>query len=556
MKALTRSTRQILTGILLAAGACAFAQDTDASKTATSDSQAAEQPTQPSTPKPVIDVAWSNRHVSGDFHNYMRYGTPPNGPYLRGLTFDDWTEDFRNSGFLWLRTPGEPDYLAMARLDFNYGRTWFSFGDRRNKFYDPTPVVIDKSQREIGDFYARQALSRNLSIALRGVKDQQDEFFEPPQDSFRQRTYTWSGDAGGQIAGGSGSLQFTDWHYFDRTNVLPDTRVQMWGATYGRQLTNRLNAEASYYHSTLKPSGGAGNNVSAVGVTADYDIDDNTLALFQYRREHLHLPTVQNAFVRDRGYVRGSVVHHFGGWNTEVSYRRMDLERVNAGHTFVDAPTFHTFEGRVSGKLSPSVRMTARAVRETLDGRFGMQTSDNRALYWRNRLYGQVAFDATSDPNDLYLIFTFNEKRNDPRDSRVRDQSVTLGASTLVRPGFDLYFEATNDTWSARTSDPNNPNLGEFFPDSSVYVLGTNLTFNPLAYATINYTEFFTDNPNPLGLAQGNVRAQFLTTGFHVRSKQGYELGLSLVPWKFTDKLFNQWGYDSTLITLSANVKF
>ena len=551
-----KNQRQILASLILAAGACAYGQSTDASQKPEDAQKEEQQPSVPPTPKPVLDVAWSNRTTSGNFHNYMRYGTPPNGPYLRGLSFDSWTADMRSIGSLWLRDVGEPDYYTSGRFDFNYGKTWVSLGNRRNQFYDPTPVVIRKSSREDSDFYARQAFGPNLSVAIKGQKDQQDEFFEPPKDAFRQRTYTWTGEASGQILGGYAALQFNDWHYFDRTQVLPDDRVQMWGVSYARNLTNRLNAQANYYHSTLKPSGGANNNVSAVNASATYDLNDDTTALFQYRREHLHLPTVQNAFVRDRGFVRGSVIHHWGMWDGEVSYRRMDLERVNADHTFVDAPTFHTFEGRVSGRLSPSARLTVRAVRETLDGDFGMQTSDNRPLYWRNRVYGQANLDFATDTSDAYLLFTLNEKRNDARDSRVRDQSFTFGASTQPRPNFDLYFEATNDTWSARTSDPNNPNLGAFFPDSSVWVLGTNVTIDPASYATLNYTEFTTDNPNPLGLPQGNVTGRFFTTGYHWRSKAGYEIGFSFVPWKFTDKVFNQWGYDSTLITLSANVKF
>lgn len=486
----------------------------------------------------------------------MRYGTPPNGLYLRGLSFEPWTSDMRTTGSLWLRDGGEADYLAAGRLDFNFGRTRVAVSDRRNQFFDPSPVVIAKSQREVSDFYARQAFGRDFSVAIKGERTQEDSFYEPPKDQLRQRTYTWTGEAGGRVAGGFGSLQLSDWHYYDRTNILPDNHVQMWGVNYGRQFGSRLSAQANYFHSTIKPSKGVDNDISTFGLTADYDLSDDTLALFQYRREHLNLPTVQNAYVRDRGFVRGSIIHHFSGWDGELSYRRMDLERVNADHTFVDAPTFHTFEGRVSGRLSPSVRMTARAVRETLDGHFGMQTDDNRSLYWRNRLYGQLNFDASTDTTNAYVHFNFNEKRNDGRDTRVRDQSITWGASAQPRPNFDLYFEATTDTWSAKTADPNTQDLGQYFPDSSVYVLGSNLTLNPSTYATLNYTEFVTDNPNPLGLPQGNVRGRFFTTGFHYRGKEGYEIGLSFVPWKFTDKVFSQWGYDSTLITVSANVKF
>jgi len=133
-----KNQRQILASLILAAGACAYGQSTDASQ-ASEDTQSQEQPSAPPTPRPILDVALSNRTTSGNFHNYMRYGTPPNGPYLRGLSFDSWTADMRTIGGLWLRDVGEPDYYSSGRMEFNYGRTQLSLSNRRTQFYDPTP---------------------------------------------------------------------------------------------------------------------------------------------------------------------------------------------------------------------------------------------------------------------------------------------------------------------------------------------------------------------------------------------------------------------------------
>ena len=79
-------------------------------------------------------------------------------------------------------------------------------------------------------------------------------------------------------------------------------------------------------------------------------------------------------------------------------------------------------------------------------------------------------------------------------------------------------------------------------PRRKRFVFGTNVTLRPDMYATVNYTEFTTNNANPLGLTQGNIVGRFLTTGTHYRSKAGYEFGFSFAPWKYTDKLPARWG--------------
>ena len=174
--------------------------------------------------------------------------------------------------FAWLRDIGESDYVASGRLDLNYGRAMLAASDRLNKFFDPTPTVIRKSDREVSDFYARQAFGRDFSVAVKGSKEQQDQFYEAPKDSLRQRTYSWTGEAGGKVAGGYASLNFSDWRYFDRTNVSSDNKVKLWGVTYARQLASNFNVEGNYFRSTLKPKGGVSNNVQTVGLTADWDI--------------------------------------------------------------------------------------------------------------------------------------------------------------------------------------------------------------------------------------------------------------------------------------------
>ena len=203
------ANRQILTGLLLAMGTCVYAQTTDQTPPQEPTSQDAassqeEAPPKPAIAAPILDVGCTAWKVSGNRHKYLQYATPPKGLDLRSLSYDPYSLDYRGMASFLVETPDQPDFLARGMARLNYGRTSVALFDRRNKFFDPTPTVVPRSQREIGGVYARQFLTHDLSVAVRGQKDQQDAFFEAPAQSLRQRTYTWTGTASGQVAGGFG----------------------------------------------------------------------------------------------------------------------------------------------------------------------------------------------------------------------------------------------------------------------------------------------------------------------------------------------------------------
>ena len=102
-----KNQRRLLVGMLLSTSVLVHAQDAETPKDQTpAEPQATDEKVAFPAPRPVIDLAWSSRHVSGNFHNFAQYGIPPDGPYLRGLTFDSWTADLRTASLLWLRSVG------------------------------------------------------------------------------------------------------------------------------------------------------------------------------------------------------------------------------------------------------------------------------------------------------------------------------------------------------------------------------------------------------------------------------------------------------------------
>lgn len=503
----------------------------------------------------TYDLGYANWDLRGNRHKFRQYATPPDGLYLRSLSYEHWINEGLHGLQVDLLAPGEEDYRVRASVSLSNGATRLAGSSDRARFFDTTPVVIEGSQRQSSEAYIRQSLTPDLALTLRSYLDQQDQNFDPPKGSLHQRTNTWLASAAGNLGGGFVDLSFSGTRFYDRTNVLPDSETRRWGLSYARSLTPGLNLEGGFVRSSTDLNG-LTNDVNSWSFSGDWQAGEDTDLVFNFRHESLDLPSTQNAFVRERSMARARLIHRWPRWTGQIGYKRMDIERVRADHSFVDTPTLHSFDARINGRISPSVRVTGRFGRESLDGAAQMFTIDPRALYWDDRTFAQLKIDVGTERFTGYAVYSYREQKNDVRETQVRNYGLTVGGSLLVQPYLEVYFEGTTDIWSGRTRDAQNPNLDAFFGDGSVLVLGANWTLSPRAYATGSFTQYLVANDNPLLDRDTNVRGSFLTTGIHYQFPSGCELGLTLAPWRYTDRAYSQMGYDSFFLALIARGKF
>ncbi len=504
-----------------------------------------------------VDVGWSFWGVSGNQNKFRQYASSPRGLFLRDLSYAPTFG--RNGAVLDLKAPWMDDYRLNGIVRFNNGSTYLRASDQRNRFFDPDPSVLNGDERRVSEGEARQQISTNFGVSFRERMDQQDQNFPAPADPLHQRTRIWNAAAQGSLwRDGFVDLSYTDWRYWDRTQVLQDTNMQTWSAGAMQQLGDGITIHGSIARSLIhQPAISTTDSIDSWSAGGAVLLGDDTTLIGDVQNEKLDLPVIQSAFDKTRDMAHARIVHSFGsGWSGQAGYSRLAVERVNADHTFVDTPKWHTFDVQFGGKLSPSVRMTAKGSRETMQGGAGMETDDPRALYWRNRWSGEVKLDATSDQINSYLVFGIHQDRNDVRDVNVRNQNLTFGATFEVRPELEFYFESSYDLWSGTTSDPQSPNLGQFFPDGTTFTVGSNWTIDERTYATANFTLFNTSNDNPLGLPGGNVRGNFFTGTLHYKTPAGFELGLTFAPWKYSDRLDPFTGYNTGLVQLTAKARF
>lgn len=552
--------REIATGLLILAIATVFGQQTtpppdQAKPDAKKDEQAAKAP---EAPKANVVVGWSAWGLSGNEHKFRQYATAPKGLFLKDLTFAPTFLD-RHDAYLDIKSPWQDDYRVDGTVRLYNGTTYIAGTDYRNRFWNTDPSVLNGNERHVTAGAIRQKITPNFGVSFQTRMDQQDMNNPAPLDPLHQRTRTWNATASGSPwAAGFVDLSYTDWRYWDRTQILPDTDMQTWSAGLLHQFSDNFSLHSSYVRSMIhQPAAGDTNKIETWTFGGDVVLGDSTNVVGEYRNEKLELPVVDNAYDRRRELARGRIVHSFGrSWSGQLGYSRLALERVNADHTFVNVPKWHTFDFQLAGRLAPNVRMTAKGSRSTMQGSAQMETADPRALYWRNRWSGEVKIDATGENINGYAVFGIHDDRNDVREVRVRNQNLTFGATFTVKPELEFYFESSYDQWSGNTSDPLANDLNQYFPDGTTFTVGTNWTIDERAYLSANYTLFNTTNDNPLGLPGGNVRGNFLTGTVHYKTPMGYELGLTLAPWHYTDRLYQGMGYNTGLIQLTAKARF
>lgn len=548
--------REIATGLLILAIATVFGQQAPQDQAKPDDKKDAQAAKAPEEPKPSAVLGWSGWGLSGNENKFRQYATAPKGLFLKEFSYSPTFG--AHDAFIDIKAPWQDDYRLDGTIRLNHGSTILTGTDYRTRFFDADPSVLQGNERVVYGEGVRQKVTRDFGVSFQERMDTQDQNFPAPTDPLHQRTRIWTAAANGSLwKDGFLDFSYTDWRYWDRTQVLPDTNMQTWNAGYMQQFGN-MALNGSYARSQIhQPTLGEESKVEAWSAGGTFLLGDDTTLIGQIRNEKLTLPNVQSAFDKSRDMTRARIVHSFGsGWSGQFGYSRLALERVNADHTFIDVPKWHTFDVQFAGRLSPALRLSAKGSRATMQGSAGMETDDPRALYWRNRWNGEIKLDASGEFVNGFVVFGIHDDRNDVRDVHVRNQNLTFGATFEVKPELEFYFESSYDQWSGFTSDPLNPDLGQFFPDGATFTLGSNWTIDEHWVATGNFTLFNTSNDNPLGLAAGNVRGTFFSGSLNYKTPSGYELGLTFAPWKYSDRLYQNLGYNTGLIQLTAKARF
>ena len=537
------------------AGQAGKAGDKAGQKSKASDEEKA--PPRPSQARPELDLGYTDWRLGGNRNKFRQYATPPHGFYFSRFLYAPQTDDLKSGLILDAKTPFQDDWRVKGLASFDFGRSIIRGDAGRNRFFDVSDFPIDGSERRITQGHLRQNLGRAAVFSVTAKEDEQDQIYNPPIDPLHQRTQTWNADLRSSLGKhGFGDVSYTDFRFFDRTEVEPNMHSARWQANYSHDITANVSAAGTVAETLIGQTGYQNSRVQSYGLGGSWDIAPVSRLMVNWRGEVLSLPNVLNAYDRSRYQIRGRFIQRLSTWTAEFGYNELDIQRENANHTFIDTPRFHTFEGRLSGPLNSWSRFSVDASRQTLQGRAMMETDDPRALYWRNSFDLRAKLNAFANFGDAYVSYFETDQNNDMRQTSVHSKILTYGADWTAKPDVTVYGEVSTEWWSAASLDPQALGLGLFFPNSTEFSLGANWNVNAAVSASAGYTQFWTKNPNPLVLPDGNNRGQFITVGATYRMANGNEVGVVFAPWRYTDREDSLRNYNTALLTLTARIKF
>jgi hypothetical protein len=504
---------------------------------------------------PEMDIGLGTWSLDGNEHKLRQYATPAKGLLLNLFRYTLPTVGDR-SGWLTFKGTERNDYRTEGNLALLFGRSQWEMSVSRYRFFDPTPTIIPSSTRALREVATKFLPTQNFAIALRYRMDQQDHFFEAPKLPLRQRTRFWDVVAEGKLGDGQISLGYTDFRYFDRTDIRPDATVRRWHANYLWTPNERAGLEASFNRFTLRQPVRPNSDGETLALSGDWALSSATDITLLLRRDKWDLPVVQNAWVRERRLAIARFVHRWQGWTLQLGFRQQENERVRKDQSFVDVPRWRTIEGRLSGRLARHWRLTSQGSWQRLTHSPTMGTTDPRQLFWDDRQSLQLRLEGGSPSLNGYLALSRRRWENEARAVKVTTDALTLGGTWQASSRLTLFAEYAYEAWRAKSEMTAFPTLDNFLPNSRVTSLGLNWAIDRRNFLSLAFTELVTANDNPLLLRDGNYRGRFLTGVWRYRFPAGYEITLTVAPWRYRDRVVNWMDYEATIVMISGMARF
>jgi hypothetical protein len=503
----------------------------------------------------LLTLGYENLDLSGSSNKFFQYATPPQGLFLDELRYVPFTP-VGNVGVVDVRAFGEADYRDYLQYDYLPNWTEFEGLMTHSQFFDGTPQIVNPSERAVQQFAIEQRLGENFLLSTHYRMDQVDDSFDIPLDPLHQRTRYNDVVASGQFARGFVNLTFSDWHYFDRTQLLPDTDVKRWQEDYERSIGPQTLGE-QFRWLAISQAGQPDAHIEIASLSDDVAIGDSSDASLVLRQDRISEPVVQNAYYREQQSATTRVSGAWATGNASVGLQERSAQRVRADHTYVDVPEWQTVLGRVSQRLGDSWHLSLRGSMQNLWKAPVMDTDDSDDLLWSNIQDAEARVDGDNDTISGYVSWAYHRTANNSaRSTRVTQDLWSAGGNWQATPKISVSGDISYEKWLADNPSAMFPILANFMPANEIASVGVNCVASPRLFFTVNYSGWLTWNDNPLLLQDGNTTGTFLTLQANYRSLKGQEFGLTISPWAYHDSLVDQLDYQATVAEVTVSTPF
>lgn len=503
-----------------------------------------------------IQVSFNSRDLSGNRYRFRQYGTVHDGISLSNLEL--FTPLRGRTPYVRVRGSGlgADDQVGYARLMFANGNLEVRYGE--TDYRDVTPVLTPDSNRKDLELRAQYALREDLGVYWQYQRRTKEQNFEAPKPTRRSRVQNFAGGIQGELLGGNAGLTIGDSRFYDRVGTQPDAIRRRISAFYAKDFADNLSIEGTWAQSTITQRNRPDSKFRSAGLNGEWFFGSDTHLAFGFRKDEFDTRVVENAYVRDRFSGSARLYHRLGSSSMQLGYRRVEAERVRGDRSFVDVPTWNTYDGRWAGKLNDAVRFTLKGSYQHLgEGARMTETSDSRRLFWDDRVRASMKLDTGNDRFNGYFIYSYRYDQNGERGLEVRNDNVTLGGSYQMSDRMLGFFEFARDTYEAKgVIDEAGLNLDDFFPTATSFTVGIDGTLTPESGYSATFTHFVSGNANPLLLGEGNVRSTQFTATYRRQLTADTSLEVFLAPWRYRDRVIDSLGYRATVFGVTFGTRF
>ncbi len=542
---------KILAGI--AALTCiAYGQEEPAKQPPAATEPAQQAAAADETPAPIkwnsFTIGYSNRRITGSRERFRQYATPPNGLYIHEFELVQPLVDTAKTfgRFVWRGNPdqdevGEGHATAAATgttIDARFGR------HRWNVLTSPTPL---ESETRGATIMVNQRLTQDAGAFFAIDSHDHDTNYTGPKASRDTHQRIVALGASGKVGSGYGALTIADEKRSETTNVTPVTMQRRVDAGYSVELAPTFDFDATLGFAKIEQNSLPSSSIRRFGLGATWEWSPTTTCLLDYNWLDRDLGATRNAYVRRRMEIGTKIVSRWRGWNFQAGFQHRESERYRTDRTFVDVPKWNVYSAKITGRLTPQLRMTIRGTWDDLTAGATVQTNDPRRLFWDDQAMGEIKFDGAVGKLVGYASLAHRFRQNKARDTKLNWRTYALGGSYELNERAVMYVEWAQDHFSASgPSDATAPSFDSYFPDENSATTGIDLTLSPKDHFAASFNIF----------RGANVRGQQLTLNYHRDLAPNHSLELLVAPWQTSDRLAGLTSNNTTSFALRYQVRF
>lgn len=499
----------------------------------------------------VIPVKWNSVSVGflswtghGSRERLRQYARPREGlslVELKALTPMSVHHPF--SVFAWRGTPGQ-DVLAEGELILNRGHTIIRADQQAFGHHNQDVIPALPSEDRATRLTVEHTITPNFGAFVAYRADERDQRFAGAKGYLHSTTKTIAAGIGGRALGGNASLFVTSQRHVEQSGLQPAAIQRRIEGRYGADLGPTFSLEGAMGYTRIEQDGRHDSGVRSLALAANWYLGPATMAFFNYGREDYDIKDVLSAYVQRRTNTSIRLAHRWPGWAMQVGYRRKEVERMRADHSFTDTPRWNIFDARLTGHLG-ATRVTLRGTKEDLTNGAVFNTDDPRSLQWSERGSGQIKFDGANDRFAAYGGYTYRWQRNQARDVTIRWHNFMVGGSYSVSDRVTAFGEFGYDVYHVNANIAG-VDLGFYFPNSTTYSLGLDLALPRGQSISAAFNRY----------ESRSYRGGQLTVQYQRPLGLDRSLELTLAPWRHQDMFADDQSYRAAFFGARLTFKY